>query len=147
MKNDLGNTPASQKQMDALCAAHDNSELSRAEKSRKIAESLGGFGLIPCPDGPSGCESYLCRNSKHPGKPVPDFYTSEEANALVTDKLLSLRFALEVWPQACDPRIIVIFRKVIGVGAGTEYGRGHLCADRKTAICEAYLKWLENTSE
>lgn len=70
-----------------------------------------------------------------------DWLHDEAASAMLLDGFLAAGFAAELWPQASDPRIIVIFRRVIGVGAAEEYGRGHLCADRKEAIALAFLAW------
>ena len=74
-----------------------------------------------------------------------DFEHDEAANSILVDKFIALGFSMEVWPQAGDSRVIVVFRKAIGNpphSAWTDwehYGTGHLQPHRKAAVCAAFL--------
>ena len=124
-----------------------------SESNRKIAEALGWHAFDR--DSPS-FSGYLhepsCTRRKYGDKCFcthednPDFYCSEEANALVRDAILAAGFMIEIWPQPYDPdkRVIVIMRKVGAANNfGPEWGRGHLVANPMQGICEAYLAMLE----
>lgn len=125
----------------------------RDEQNRKVAEWLGWRykewteldqdGSQKCCkwEKPVGCKLKWDYNY------LPDFRTDEAANAMVLEKMLSLGFMLEMWPQAADLRLIVIFRKVIGPNSGPvleEYGRGHLQLDRNTAIFLDALAYIDS---
>lgn len=109
------------------------------DDNRRIAEWLGLKHDAHC----SGDPCMVFRPENKEWIVHPDFYRDEAANAMLADRILSLGFAIEIWPQASDTRLIVILRKVIGAGAKTEYGRGHLQPDRMTGIASAALKLIE----
>lgn len=104
--------------------------MTQTEKNRKIAEGLGWRLIIDiwiCPP---------CFEHKHVVEckctsTLPDFYTDEAANAMVLDAM--------PWPD---------LHKNEDAGgwycAANKYKTPSVyCADRKTAICGAYLKMLD----
>lgn len=100
-------------------------------------------------DEPFGCE-YCAEDCAHLhltecGVDLPDFYTSEEANALVLEAMLSKGFTFEFWPQ--KDGIIVIARKVVSLPESYEFGRGVVHADRKTAVAGAFLAFIERNGK
>lgn len=103
------------------------SDLTKSEKCRRIAE---GLGLGPTPEGLWSRPGKMGRFEV-----PPDFYTDEAANALV----------LEAMPSPC------LYREAHHNGHKwwcrpdnlTGEGKPSIDADRKTAVCEAYLKMLE----
>jgi len=111
--------------------------MTREEKNRAIAEWLGGFGPVPCPEG--GCESYVCRKGYHPGKSIPDFFTDEAANALLLEKMkIGSQSVLLNWGED-DDLWECSFIPYERIAAHSK--------DRKTAICEAALRLIEKPKE
>lgn len=69
---------------------------------------------------------------------APDFRTSEEGCAVILEKFFKSGFMLEVWPYP-NGKFIAVFTKMHALPR-EDYGRGRVCADRKSAIVEAALE-------
>lgn len=125
-------------------------ELTRSEKNRKIAEALEPHQSVfdwaianpklnkllrqPSPKG-----AWILRNLANVLEPC-DFYADEPANALVLEAMLSQEDIALHFMKRNGRLQLTLFRGIHGINAdaGTEF-----YGDRKTAICEAFLKWKD----
>lgn len=87
----------------------------------------------------SKCGGDLCwhgPNMEHFGRSVPDFYTSEEASALLLDALHKMRINVHLHWATNDSGDLVCLQLVDQRGVHLEY----TCQkDRKTALAQATL--------
>lgn len=113
--------------------------MTRDEKNRFIAEALGWKGIIVSA-GVSFKEGTLLGldpSEKHgPYHPLPDFYTSEEANALVLEAMKPV--SVHLYKSFTQVRKNEIEDK-------PNYGPLSQDNDRKAAICEAFIEWKQRS--
>lgn len=118
--------------------------MTKDEKNRKLAEWLG-FQIVPF----LGWHIYHRPQCKYPRQSIvteceelgcsmasPDFFASEEASALLLEKIRRPLYVSD-WPDCEGWRVDIGVEKHQGLPLGPTH------TDRKTAIAEAALKLIE----